>query len=48
MAFGSAVGTGLFLAIGDALSRGGPLSVFLSYTLTSMAVYGTVSLTAEE
>ncbi|KAJ5048183.1 putative proline-specific permease [Penicillium chrysogenum] len=47
MAFGSAVGTGLFLAIGEALSRGGPLSVFLSYTLTSMAVYGTMQCLGE-
>ncbi len=43
MAFGGAVGTGLFLSIGIALSRGGPLSVFMSYTITGLAVYSVVS-----
>ena len=43
MAFGAAVGTGLFLSIGIALNRGGPLSLLLGYTITSLAVYAVVS-----
>lgn len=43
MAFGGAVGTGLFLGIGTALSRGGPLSVFISYSVTGFAIYAMVS-----
>lgn len=35
IAIGGSIGTALFVSIGGALARGGPLSVFLAYTLYS-------------
>ncbi|EXJ80459.1 AAT family amino acid transporter [Capronia coronata CBS 617.96] len=40
IAIGGAIGTGLFLGIGRALTQAGPLSLFLGYTVTGIAVYG--------
>ncbi|KAK2781306.1 hypothetical protein FQN53_000650 [Emmonsiellopsis sp. PD_33] len=40
IALGGTIGTGLFLGIGRAHTQGGPLSVFLGYTLTGIALFG--------
>jgi amino acid permease len=42
IAIGGTIGTGLFLGIGSALATAGPLSLFLGYTLTGIAVYAMV------
>ncbi|KAJ9149358.1 Proline-specific permease [Pleurostoma richardsiae] len=39
IALGGTIGTGLFLGIGSALTRAGPLSVLLGYTGTGIAVF---------
>ncbi|RAH79234.1 hypothetical protein BO86DRAFT_421002 [Aspergillus japonicus CBS 114.51] len=39
MALGGTIGTGLFLSIGTALTRGGPLSLLLGYSVTGMFLY---------
>jgi amino acid transporter len=43
IAIGGTIGTGLFLGIGSALATAGPLSLFLGYLLTGVAVYAMVS-----
>ncbi|CAH0042244.1 unnamed protein product [Clonostachys rhizophaga] len=40
IALGGSIGTGLFLGIGAALTKAGPLSLLLGYTLTGFAIYG--------
>ncbi|KAK0117040.1 hypothetical protein ONS96_012882 [Cadophora gregata f. sp. sojae] len=40
IALGGTIGTGLFLGIGSAFTRAGPLSVLLGYSFTGVAVYG--------
>ena len=42
IALGGTIGTGLFLGVGEALAQGGPLSIFLGYSLTGLAVFGMV------
>ncbi|KAH7141612.1 AAT family amino acid transporter [Dactylonectria macrodidyma] len=39
IAIGGAIGTGLFLGIGRALTQAGPLSLLLGYTLSGIAIY---------
>lgn len=39
IALGGTIGTGLFLGIGSAFTRAGPLSVLLGYTLTGLSVF---------
>ena len=39
IALGGTIGTGLFLGIGGALVRAGPLSLLMGYTLTGLAVF---------
>ncbi|KAL8995716.1 MAG: hypothetical protein Q9169_004610 [Polycauliona sp. 2 TL-2023] len=39
IALGGTIGTGLFLGIGRALTQAGPLSLFLGYSFTGVAVY---------
>jgi len=39
IALGGTIGTGLFLGIGSALTRAGPLSVLLGYTFTGIAIF---------
>ncbi|KAL6362089.1 hypothetical protein LRP88_05573 [Fusarium phalaenopsidis] len=36
IALGGTIGTGLFLGIGSALTRAGPLSIFLGYSITAL------------
>ncbi|KIW71391.1 hypothetical protein PV04_03565 [Phialophora macrospora] len=38
-AIGGTIGTGLFLGIGGGLATGGPLSIFLGYSITGLAVF---------
>jgi yeast amino acid transporter len=40
IALGGTIGTGLFLGIGSALTRAGPLSVLLGYGLTGIGIWG--------
>ncbi|KIN05490.1 hypothetical protein OIDMADRAFT_100504 [Oidiodendron maius Zn] len=40
IAIGGTIGTGLFLGIGSALTRAGPLSVLMGYTFTGIAIWG--------
>ncbi|KAM0719586.1 hypothetical protein Q7P37_003716 [Cladosporium fusiforme] len=40
IAIGGTIGTGLFLGIGSAFVRAGPLSVLLGYTFTGIAIFG--------
>jgi yeast amino acid transporter len=42
-AIGGTVGTGLFIGIGGGLATGGPLSLFLGYSITGLAVFAMVS-----
>lgn len=39
IALGGTIGTGLFIGIGGALSRAGPLSTLIGYTLTGFAIF---------
>src|ERR1700709_1762826 len=39
IALGGTIGTGLFLGIGSALTRAGPLSVLLGYGLTGIGIW---------
>lgn len=39
IALGGTIGTGLFLGIGNAFTRAGPLSLLLGYTFTSGAIF---------
>ncbi|CAK7562458.1 MAG: hypothetical protein SEPTF4163_000303 [Sporothrix epigloea] len=39
IALGGTIGTGLFLGIGSAFTRAGPLSVILGYSFTGIAIY---------
>ncbi|UNI18314.1 hypothetical protein JDV02_004588 [Purpureocillium takamizusanense] len=39
IAIGGSIGTGLFLGIGTGLTRAGPLSLLLGYTLTGAAIF---------
>lgn len=39
IAIGGTIGVGLFVGIGSALATGGPLSLFLGYLFTSMAIW---------
>ncbi|GAB1317839.1 Putative proline-specific permease put4 [Madurella fahalii] len=39
IALGGTIGIGLFLGIGSALTRAGPLSLLLGYTLTGIAIF---------
>lgn len=43
IALGGTIGTGLFLGIGSALATSGPLSLFLGYLVTSIAIWSMVS-----
>jgi amino acid permease len=43
IALGGTIGTGLFLGIGGALQASGPLSLFLGYLFTSIAIWAMVS-----
>lgn len=38
IAIGATIGTGLFLGIGGALATSGPLSLFLGYSISSVAI----------
>ena len=44
IALGGTIGTGLFLGIGGALAQAGPLSLFLGYLLSSIAIWAMVRL----
>jgi amino acid transporter len=39
IALGGTIGTGLFLGIGNAFTKAGPLSLLLGYTFTGAAVF---------
>jgi yeast amino acid transporter len=43
IALGGTIGTGLFLGIGSALATSGPLSLWLGYCFTSVAIWSMVS-----
>ncbi|KAK3332956.1 amino acid permease/ SLC12A domain-containing protein [Cercophora scortea] len=47
IALGGTIGTGLFLGIGSALTRAGPLSVLLGYTFTGFAVFAMMQCLGE-
>jgi amino acid transporter len=47
IALGGTIGTGLFLGIGSAFTRAGPLSVLLGYTFTGVAVFGMMQCLGE-
>ncbi|KAL3427118.1 amino acid permease [Phlyctema vagabunda] len=47
IALGGTIGTGLFLGIGSAFTRAGPLSVLLGYTFTGIAVFGMMQCLGE-
>lgn len=47
IALGGTIGTGLFLGIGSAFTRAGPLSVLLGYSFTGLAVYGMMQCLGE-
>ena len=42
MAIGGTIGTSLFLGIGNALTKAGPLSLLLGFSITGVAVFGMV------
>jgi amino acid transporter len=44
IALGGTIGTGLFLGIGSALATSGPLSLWLGYCFTSVAIWAMVRL----
>ncbi|KAI9834348.1 MAG: hypothetical protein M1826_004274 [Phylliscum demangeonii] len=47
IALGGTIGTGLFLGIGNALTRAGPLSVLLGYAFTGVAIYAMMQCLGE-
>ncbi|CAL3972564.1 unnamed protein product [Diplocarpon coronariae] len=47
IALGGTIGTGLFLGIGSAFTRAGPLSVLLGYTFTGIAIFGMMQCLGE-
>ena len=47
IAIGGTIGTGLFVGSGQALARGGPAFLLVSYCLISALVYGVVTAVAE-
>ncbi|EFX00094.1 amino acid permease [Grosmannia clavigera kw1407] len=47
IALGGTIGTGLFLGIGSAFTRAGPLSVVLGYSFTGIAVYAMMQCLGE-
>ncbi|KAI1502711.1 putative proline-specific permease [Biscogniauxia marginata] len=47
IALGGVIGTGLFVGIGGALSRGGPLFTLLAYVFITLLVYGVATATGE-
>lgn len=47
IALGGTIGTGLFLGIGSALTRAGPLSIFLGYSITGVAIWMLMQILAE-
>jgi amino acid permease len=47
IALGGTIGTGLFLGIGSAFTRAGPLSVLLGYALTGLAVFAMMQCLGE-
>ncbi|KAF2005591.1 amino-acid permease inda1 [Amniculicola lignicola CBS 123094] len=47
IALGGTIGTGLFLGIGSAFAKAGPLSVLLGYTITGIAVFGMMQCLGE-
>lgn len=47
IAIGGSIGTGLFLGIGSALSKAGPLSLLLGYTITSAGIYAMLQCLGE-
>ncbi|KAI5924850.1 putative proline-specific permease [Camillea tinctor] len=47
IALGGVIGTGLFVGIGGALSRGGPLFTLLAYAFIAVLVHGVATATGE-
>jgi amino acid transporter len=47
IALGGTIGTGLFLGIGSAFTRAGPLSVLLGYSFTGLAVFAMMQCLGE-
>ncbi|KAF3931684.1 hypothetical protein ABW19_dt0201870 [Dactylella cylindrospora] len=47
IALGGTIGTGLFLGVGSALSRSGPLSILLGYTFTGIAIFAMMQCLGE-
>ncbi|KIX93401.1 uncharacterized protein Z520_10820 [Fonsecaea multimorphosa CBS 102226] len=47
MGLGGSIGTALFLGIGRALAAAGPLSIFLGYTISGVAIFGTMQCLGE-
>ncbi|KAF2710198.1 amino-acid permease inda1 [Pleomassaria siparia CBS 279.74] len=47
IALGGTIGTGLFLGIGSAFAKSGPLSVLLGYSMTGVAVYAMMQCLGE-
>ncbi|EKD21361.1 uncharacterized protein L3040_000604 [Drepanopeziza brunnea f. sp. 'multigermtubi'] len=47
IALGGTIGTGLFLGIGSAFTRAGPLSVLLGYSFTGIAIFGMMQCLGE-
>ena len=46
IALGGTIGTGLFLGIGRAFAKAGPLSLLLGYTFSGVAIFAMVSRSA--
>lgn len=47
MAIGGTIGTGLFVGIGTALTRAGPLSMLLGFSITGMGVFAMLQCLGE-
>ena len=47
IALGGTIGTGLFLGIGSALTRAGPLSMLLGYSITGIAIFAMMQCLGE-
>jgi amino acid transporter len=47
IALGGTIGTGLFLGIGSAFTRAGPLSVLLGYSFTGIAIFAMMQCLGE-